>query len=161
MAIQSIWVHGNTVRTQETTDKLKDVPYREHSALLGFPQGEGITFRGIDNKKNWFHFCIPTPCFRKEDNGASHRAKLDKIFVLFKAQRGVNASAIHVWDGSKRIFEKNGLAIGGDHSTIDNTNAWKLPNSPDVLYGLGISVEISFDDEGEITFVSAGADFQV
>jgi hypothetical protein len=167
MAIQAMWIHGNTARTQETTDKLHDVPEREHSALLGYPQGHGITFRGRDGKSNWFHFCIPTPSFRDEtpNQPGGHRwAQLRKVFVLFEAQRGVSLSAVHVWDGSRKMFAKGNLGLGGNHTEVDNTNQWLIQGAdvkPEVRYGIGLSVEITFADVGEITFVSAGADFEV
>lgn len=62
MATQAMWVHGNTARTQETTDKLMDVPYREHSALLGYPEGGGITFRGRDDKRVFEKF-LEVKCY--------------------------------------------------------------------------------------------------
>ena len=159
MTLQAMWVHGNSVRPQKTDPtNLKDFGGVKWSALLGIPMGNGCTFRGLDNTSNWFHFSIPTPVIVD-----GSRAKLDKFFVLFKADNGVTLSAVNVWDGAKRIFTKDHLAIGGSHENDlqDNITKWSLDAPKNVLFGIEIAVLVSFADEGNITFVSAGADFEV
>lgn len=94
MTLEAIWVHGNSVRPEETDPgKLKDFNGVKWSALLGIPSGSGCTFRGVNGTKNNFYFCIPTPL---RHNGVG--VKLENVFVLFNADRGVTIEEIEVFE---------------------------------------------------------------
>jgi hypothetical protein len=173
MTLQAMWVHGNTIVPERTikaepvgTDgPLTDIPGVPGSGMLGFRRGGGATFRGKDNHDNWFHFSIPTPVIHE-----GVRARLLKVFVLFNSDPTVSVTDVHVWDGIReRIFEREmPTGVTGRHDGADGLSdlaedftQWTLPDQPQIYWGVGISVRVFFADEGQITFTSAGADFEV
>lgn len=168
MALQAMWVHGCTALPERTqgpspgTGPLIDVNGVNWTAIVGFPQGGGKSFRGRDNQSNWFHFCIPTPVILNDA-----RAKLQKVFVLFNADSVVSVTDVHVWDGPRQIYASNmPSGVSGRHDGSagfsdlqPNITSWDIPDQPEVLFGVVISVRVQFTDEGNITFTAAGADF--
>lgn len=166
--LQAMWIHGNVAvpeRTVENPGPLVDVPGVPWSRVVGFPQGPGKTFRGSDNANNWFHLPIPTPVIHE-----GSRARIKKVFLLFRSDPGVAVTAIHVWDGAqRRLFASSMPAgvsgrhdgTGGGADLQENITAWTIGGTPEVLWGIGLSVLVAFTDPGNITFCSAGADFDV
>jgi hypothetical protein len=158
------------------------------SEYLGLSRGWGTTYRGRDSRDTgflglgaqsigpfhpetpfeytqkgyWFHFAIPTPVIL---NG--NRASLQRVFVLWEARSGVQPAAVHVWDGPSRIAalgitrpaaDANGTTTTGTN-LIDGVSRFNLPSPHSVQFSVGISVAVWFNNDGDITFFSAGADF--
>jgi hypothetical protein len=191
MALHASWVHGNAVRSEWVHDNLQnvsggrwdqtggDVPW---SDVNGLPRGWGTTFRGrraftgglggtttgpfdVENpfkysqKGYWFHFAIPTPVVV-----AGGRATLEKVFVLWSSTEGVAPWAIHVWDGAERLpaIEVRAGRGGTSHSDeLSPVTAFAVQPPRPVKYGIGISIAVGFEADGDITFHAAGADFEI
>ena len=111
--------------------------------------------------KEWIHFAIPTPVIV---NGK--RSSLKKIFVFYKTEGTAKITAVHVYDGIKKIKEFNNISIAGDHSkTVDSNNSWMITPTISIEFGLGISVHVDFGPPNKsgvpyIWFTTAGADFE-
>jgi hypothetical protein len=159
-----------------------DVPW---SDVNGLPRGWGVTFRGkhslavgfggatttgpfdpgnpfqYSQKGYWFHCAVPTPVVVSD-----RRSRLLRVFVLWEAGDGVAPVAVHVYDGLRRVAAlpvaagaRGLIGRGGLGDLQDGVTRFNLGAPHEVLWSVGISVGVSFDREGEITFVSAGADF--
>jgi hypothetical protein len=172
--MQAMWVHGNTAVAQfvgglnftspgtvghETTQ----VGGQNWTDIVGVPQGPGKIFRGRKGTTNFFHFCIPTPVILND-----RRHRLDRVFVLYSADSEVKVTNVLVFDGPRLIDRATlpapplGPPRDGTHGFADlqeNVTLHKIEARPEILFGVGISVQVSFDQEGNITFTAAGADF--
>ena len=136
----AIWEHGNIVVAENPVISMKK-------------WGWGTTIKQ-NNSSNWFHFNISTPVLL---DGV--RSPLKKIFVFFNASPSTKITQIDVWDGARLIKTIDNLSITGDHSkAIDEHNSWIIDQEI-IYYGLGLSVHVTFGNDGEITFTSAGTDF--
>lgn len=125
--LQAYWVHGTSVQIE-----------REGYYISKQCAGFGAIFR--THGAEWFHFPIPTPVIV---DGA--RSSLKKVFVFFKTEGTAKINAIHVYDGGKEIANFDNLSKAGDHSTsIDQDNTWIIASSPEILYGVGISINVDF-----------------
>ena len=144
--IIAIWEHGNIVVEENPVISMKK-------------WGWGTTIKQ-NNSSNWFHFPISTPVLLD-----GQRPELKNIFVFFDAFTTANSATItrvDVWDGATRIKIIDNLSSTGDHSkAIDNSNSWIIDPNIVVFYGLSLSVFVTFGNDGEITFTSAGADFEI
>ena len=196
MALQAMWVHGTSFRSEWVGDNLLKVPGTRHdgsngdvnwSDVNGLPRGWGATFRGRRSlfagfvgaihtgppdvadpfryslKGYWFHVPIPTPVIRD-----GRRSTLLRVFVLWEATGGVSPAVLHVWDGPIRIemFPFTHGATGrcghnGVADLVDGVTRFNLPAAREVLFGLALSVGVYFQEDGNITFCTAGADFDV
>lgn len=174
MPLQRMWVHGNSVVPERTikaepfgTDgPLTDIPDVPGSGMLGYRRGDGTRYRGKDGQFNWFHFSIPSPSAVQ----AGESVKLSKVFVLFVSDPAVSIAAIHVWDGTRRLepqpgrpgFEGLTHASGNPNDQLlENITMWTFPVQQLIARGIVISAGVKFNDEGEIRFYSAGAEFDV
>jgi hypothetical protein len=154
---QASWIHGTVFVPESAADgKFAQVASIPFTNRVGFPRGDGKIFRGQPGSDNWFHASIPTPVLV---DGV--RVRAEKVFVLFRSDPGARIENVHVWDGSQRkIFEDNILRLTGNFSaTIGGSNSWIIPGSPEMQWGLGLSVRVNFLQDAHITFTSAGADF--
>lgn len=112
-------------------------------------------------KSSWFHIALPTPVIVGDV-----RTKLEKVFLMFSTQSG-NIRNVHVFDGSAKLKEFNGLDLKGEHrSAIDSQNFFILPN-PSVVFGIGITflfvANIGFDSaipEPRLIVAAAGGDYR-
>jgi hypothetical protein len=178
------WVHDNLLQvrggTWDSGEASRDVPW---SDVNGLPRGWGTTFRGKrafsgglaigpfdpadpfrhNQKGYWFHFAIPTPVWV-----ASRKSYLSRIYVLRETSPGVQVSCVHIYDGLNRIAtlaahdpnaQPTGRNGGGD--LVEGVSMFTLPTPYPVLWAVGISVAVAFINDGDITFFSAGADFEV
>jgi hypothetical protein len=143
------WVHGNAVRP-EFPDRL----------VSSENKGWGAEFRGKAGTSNWFHFPITTPVIEE-----GTRPLLSKIFVLFKSDegaaidQGAAITNLHIYDG-KNIVKSLACWRRGNHTgAIDQSNTWRIDPPITIYSGLGISAEVEFRTESNITFATAGADF--
>jgi hypothetical protein len=145
--LQALWVHGSSVQIE-----------REGYFISKQRAGFGTILR--THGKEWFHFAIPTPVYLEGES-----SELTKVFILFKTEGTAMITAMHVYDGSKKVHGVEPIDFKGDHSTqLDNCNTWALP-AVHINYGLGISVQVDFGPPStvgvpSIQFVSAGADFK-
>lgn len=191
MTLYAQWVHGTSVRPEWTGDNLLQVSggrwdgsnggvgWSDHN---GLPRGWGATYRGrravfgnvvspfdpatpfSDSEKGcWFHFAIPTPVI-----AAGRRASLERVLVLWQATDDVQPAAVHVWDGATQIatlgFSDNARGAsgsGGLPDLVDGSTKFDLPAPHQMLWSVGISVAVWFRQDGDITFFSAGADFEI
>lgn len=175
MALQAMWVHGNSASIELTTlgrgpgedigDPISSsgvigiasagLSKRQWTGIVGLRTGSGVQYRCQDNSDYWFHFAIPTAVI---DDGV--RARLRRVTVLFTAGAGVSLSAAHVWDGPSRVFARDGLAIGGSNvSLLNDRNSFALPDR-EVSWGIGVSVKFHFADPGDVVLHAAGVDFE-
>jgi len=161
MALQAMWTHGHHAviefnnRGRGGGEDVNGVPW---TAINGLRVGWGAIFRCQDQSSYWFHFAIPTPVIK--DNV---RARFRRAFVLYTADPGVALGSVHVWDGTNRIFTRDGLAVGGSHPGFpleENINAFNLPDEQ-VFFGVGISALFNFADAGNVTLHNAGIDFEI
>jgi hypothetical protein len=164
-AMEAMRVHGSAVEPERVgPGALTRVvpPFGPGSSAVdwsdvhGFRWGREGIFRGAAGTHNWFHVAIPTPVI---SDGT--RVALLRVFVLFATDSGVSIDAIHVWDGPNRIQQFDNLTLSGDHLfDIDASNTFALPAVPRILWGLNIAVGVDFSAEGNISFSTAGADFE-
>jgi hypothetical protein len=173
MAVQAMWVHGNSAQIELTPlgrGSGEDIgqsgvittlgggpvdPKRQWTAIVGYRTGAGVEYRCQDNSDYWFHFPIPTPVI---DDGV--RARLRRVMVLFTARTAVTLSSVHVWDGPNRVFTVDGLAIGGTNTAlVDGANSFALPDR-EVRWGIGVSVKFHFADPSNVVLHGAGIDFE-
>lgn len=154
------------------------------SNVNGLPRGWGTTFRGkravrsgiggslsvgpfhpetpfeYSQRGYWFHFAIPTPVIV-----ANNRARLVRTFVLWETRAGVSPVAVHVYDGASRILATGVTGGPGPAShpsdLTPGVTRFDLPAPRSVIFSIGISVAVSFAADGDITFFSAGADFDI
>ena len=147
--LQAFWVHGTTVKME-----------REGYFISKQFAGYAAIFRtyGVE----WFHFAIPTPVILD-----GIRSSLKKVFIFYKTEGITKITAIHVYDAGKKIATFDNLSLAGDHSSaVDQFNSWFIMPSPEMLFGLGISVLVDFGAQTTgtvpaISFFAAGADFEI
>jgi len=167
MALQAMWVHGTAFSPAEApANGLVNVNNVGWTDVVGMRQGWGTTFQGRAGHSNIFHVAIPSPVIT---NGV--RAKLSKVFVMFKCgedpygagpSAAVNLLKVDVWDGPKMIHTFGEYLLAGEHRyKLDTNNTFKFTQPLEVFFGLGLSVLIKFNKDGQVTFASAGADFEV
>ncbi len=158
MALEASWVPGYVAIPEiPGPTRLRQVNNIPYTDVVGFRVGGRSVFRLGYGQDNWFHFAIPTPVI---DDGV--RVRLERFFVLYAAQPGVQVVAAHIWDGPNRIQAYQGFAYTGNHSAaIDAQNSWAGGGNP-VFWGIGISVLVrnTGTADANIDFTTAGADFQ-
>jgi hypothetical protein len=101
---------------------------------------------------------------------AGSRASLLRVFVLYETHANVSLSAVHVFDGIDRVADlpvnstaRGGLSGRGGNAgdLVEGITAFSLPNPHSVAFGIGISIAFKFQQEDDITFFSAGCDFNI
>lgn len=147
----AMWGHGTTLAV-ESPEALASIGH------LGWGKELQIT----PGKASWFHAPIPTPVFLPN----SARAKLFRVFLLFKIQNHGDIRAVHIWDGPNKIWQSPNLSIKGSHLAIDNSNTFNLPTPKVVSAGVCISflfqAAIGFDSDignARLHVAAFGGDF--
>jgi len=141
----AMWVHGTSIQI-ELPEQIESV------RRLGFY----TRIVGKPNTTNWFHFAIPTPVIVDND-----RKQVGPIILRF---RTLSANAVvrdvHIYDGEARIAAHNGVNLSGDHFF----ERFGVAHCPDVLWGLGISIGVTFGggtaNQRSMDFIAAGCDFR-
>jgi len=141
----AMWVHGTSLQV-EVPDQI------EALQRLGF----FTRLTGKPNSTNWFHFAIPTPVIVDGD-----RKAVGPVILRF---RTLSPQAIvrdvHIYDGEARIAAHDGVNLSGDHFF----ERFGVAQSPEVLWGLGISIGVTFGggtaDDRSMDFIAAGCDFR-
>ncbi len=160
MARTRVFVHGHSVVAEyvgganiSSPGPLLQVGGVPWSDVVGLRRGWGTTFRGKGGTNNWFHFSIPTPQILQ---GLLLR-RVEQIFVNLGVQGPAVATSFHLWDGMRnRIFQRDNLRVVGQYGL--NTSGHSVVSS---LAVVGISVGVRFEQEAEITFFQAGAEFEI
>jgi hypothetical protein len=147
----AVWVHGNIVQVQD--------PER-----LTFQRRYDFAAKFIGNNRheNWFHFPMPTPVIIDDV-----RPKLAKVFVFYNARSSVTINELRVLDGHRRVKAFENLNWSGDHGfSVQPENSRTIDPPETILFGLGISIKVSFggdveaESRSQIDFTAAGADFK-
>jgi hypothetical protein len=153
------------------------------SDVNGLPRGWGVTYRCADSraigfggaqttgpydpadpfkytqKGYWFHVPVPTPVLV-----AGTRSALRRVFVLWTGTGDISVAAVHVWDGAARIdppLAAGPASHGSPDQLINGVTAFDLPAPHLVKFSIGISFGVWCTQDSDITFHSAGADFEV
>jgi hypothetical protein len=150
MALHASWVHGNAL-TVESPGNLASVGHF----------GWGGDMMIIPGRSSWFHIPLSTPVIIGDI-----RSKVQTLFLLFKSESG-SIRNVHVYDGSFKVQEFNGLQFEGEHRvSLDGQNTFKLSTPHTVIFGMGISfffvANIGFDTPippARLIVASAGGDF--
>ena len=152
MSMFASWVHGNAL-TVESPQNLDRVGHYGWGADLLIKPG----------RASWFHIALPTPVIVGDV-----RAQLQRVFVLFKSDRGAGEIRnVHVYDGSAKPQEFNGLHLSGEHRLgLDSSNRFNLASPHIVTWGIGVSfyfqASIGIDSaipSARLIVASAGADY--
>jgi len=137
------WIHGHSMQI-EYPDQIANV----------WRAGFYIRIEGKPGTTNWFHFAIPTPVIINDA-----RQRIDAAILRFTTG-SVDAFVrdVHVYDGEKLIAAHDGV-------NLSETNAFAkfvVPDRPQVLWGIGISIGVGFGVEmmsHRMEFIAAGCDF--
>jgi hypothetical protein len=150
MTMNASWVHGNAL-TVETPEHLARVGHFGWGADMAIQPG----------KDSWFHIPLPTPVIVNDVRTTLHR-----VFLLFDSVSG-SIRNVHVYDGSAKVQEFNGLFLEGEHRlALDGQNTFNLASPHTVAWGIGISfyfiADIGFDSAippARLILGAAGGDF--
>jgi hypothetical protein len=100
---------------------------------------------------------VPTPVIVK-----GKRQMHDSVMLRFRAGTRARVTNVHVYDGEGMIARHDGLSLAPgafDFSRFD------IPGKPDVRWGTGISLGVSFsgstDAENTLELASAGCDYKL
>jgi hypothetical protein len=176
-----VWVHGNSAVAQFTgggqdasnATRLALVDKVPFTDVVGLRAGTGIRFRAEKGNSNWFHFSIPTPAVVPRPEQEDHSLiQVDKVSIYYKTDsHDIFIKTIQAVDGSnsRTVFQQadaNPSPLSDDHTTAeDEQNAFvvdpPLPGELFVPHGVGISVEVKFNADGEIFFKGAAIHFSV
>jgi hypothetical protein len=146
-------VHGNIVQPE----------YPLHIEEVS-RKGWGATFWGMEDTTNWFH--IPFALASQWD-GVS--PKIARVSVYFHNTSRSPITSVHVYDGARLIESFNDLNLTGDHvRAADKSNTFVISKPAEILFGLGVSVEVKFPKFKEeskpprwILFGNATAEFRI
>jgi hypothetical protein len=83
----------------------------------------------------WVHFAIPTTV---------NDRRLQARYTGIRVATGPKATitSVRVYDGERRLAENDNLSIGRDI----NTYYFPIPGTPQILWGVEISIFVSFAD---------------
>jgi hypothetical protein len=148
-----MWVHGNAL-TVESPENLDSAGH--------YGWGADLVIEG--GKASWFHIPLPTPVILHDA-----RAQLLRVFILFESEEGKGyIENVHIFDGSSKVQEFNGLHLEGPHRThLDSENTFNLSKPHVVRFGIGITFRylaaIGFDSpvSSRLIVGTAGADYDV
>jgi hypothetical protein len=149
MLVQSMWTHGHSIAV-EWPQSLRIESRTGFSArFVGKPPSDF----GVASVVNWFHFAIPSPAIMFK-----HRLNLEAVIIRFRNQAAI--TKVHVFDGERRLQSFDGLSLT---SPAWDQRRFELPQKPELSFGVGISVQVTFsggsDDQNTVEFAAAGADF--
>lgn len=137
----AMWTHGHSVQVEypgKGTVELKGFSSKYMSSGAALP--------------NWLHFAIPTPVIINDK-----RVRVGSVLIRLRTGGGGVVKAIHVYDGEKKLTEKNNLNL--------KPKQWDVPRvdvsgTPEVMWGVGISILVDFSaDDRWVEFSAVGCDF--
>jgi hypothetical protein len=89
------------------------------------------------------------------------------VFVLWTADPGIALQEVQVFDGPNPLRVPFSTPVvegrdgtGGFSDIVEGMTRFTMPGS-EILWGIGISLGFGFFQDGNITFTSAGADFDI
>lgn len=149
----TVSVHGN-IAQPEYPDLIEEVSRK----------GWGATFWGKEDSVNWFH--LP---FSLASQWDGLRPKLSRLNLYFHNTSRSPITAVHLYDGARLIQAFDKLRLTGDHvRAADKANTFVITKPAEILFGLGVSVQVEFPAaEGEtkpprwILFGNVSAEFRV
>ena len=139
----AMWIHGHSMQIE--------YPDRVASQRRA---GFSINVEGKPSSTNWFHFAIPTPVIVDDV-----RLRADSVMLRFKTY-SVDAWVrdVHVYDGERLIAAHNQVNLSKEHLF----ERFFIPDRPEVLWGIGISIGVACGVEmmdHHMEFIAAGCDF--
>lgn len=163
MIKHAAWIHGHTIRVEYPSRVNQVWRAGFYARIVGKP-----------NTENWLHFAIPTPVIAKHRITIPvplpvppivlpKRLMADSVMLRFKsASSHARITSVHVYDGESRIATHDGLNLS---PTSFGLRRFDIPGKPDVRWGIGISIGVSFsgstDAQNTLEFASAGCDFKL
>jgi len=168
-----MFVHGNAVVPQlvgggavAAPGPLMNVDGIPWTDVHGLRNGPGVVFRGKAGNRNYFHVSIPSPNpypirFSTDRRDPSEPISESRFYAPVLA-RVINVFFGHVADPGvilERVFAFDG---GSLISLQDSPRGSVVTVTPHIITaGLGVSFQVNFTREGNITFNSVGAEFQL
>lgn len=145
MLEQAMWTHGHSMTVEYPSQLVSE-----------WRPGFYIRVVGKPGSTNWFHFAVPTPVIVNDN-----RLRIDSALVRFRSNsNSADITAIHVYDGEKKIASHDGLNLSPSNWTM---HRFDVPGHPEVLWGIGISIGVKFsganDSANTMEIAAAGADF--
>jgi hypothetical protein len=139
----SSWVQGYIMQVENPDGLDRDLRLGWCAFVIGKP-----------GTQNWFHFAIPTPVIVEDV-----RLRADSVMLRF-ATGSADAWVrdVHVYDGWTRIATFSDVNLSGEQDFVRLT----VPDTPQMSFGLGISVGVSFGVEAldhGMQFFGVGCDF--
>jgi hypothetical protein len=139
----AMWTHGNSMQV-EYPERLVQ------RKCIGWY----IRVEGWPGTVNWFHFAIPTPVLIDDVRQRAACA----ILTFETASVDAFVRDVHIYDGSGKIAEHNGVNLSG----LNSFTRFDIATKPEIWQGIGISIGVEFGLQALdhwMTFVSAGCDF--
>ena len=139
------WIHGHSM----------EIEYPELIASA-IRRGYAYEIEGKPGTSNWFHFAIPTPVIIND-------VRLQVASIMLRMTTGSIDSFVrdvHIYDGERRIAVHNEVYLVEDNWFV----RFEVPETPYLLWGLGISLGVGFGVEmmsHTMSFISAGADLVI
>jgi hypothetical protein len=173
------FVHGNAVFLQlpggaglvfTVGSSMANVANHAWTDIVGERQGPGVVFRGNAGNMNFFHVSIPSsstmPIFSPQlitggdppepsHNYFSAPLSLISVFFDVTVDSGVSIEQVFAFDGRALIpgFPRPPGAL------LPSATVLPLSSGHSINAGLGLSFQVAFASQGNITFHSAGAEF--
>ncbi|MEI6236145.1 MAG: hypothetical protein WCT04_24075 [Planctomycetota bacterium] len=112
-------------------------------------KGWGLSFFQRAGTSNWVHFAIPS--------NALYGWRADHLHVKFTAGDTAKVSAIHLWDGNVRIWERSVESGNGEFDMM-----MELGQEFEIARALGVSIKIEATESGDGLFMfhAVGANFR-
>lgn len=141
----AMWAHGHSMAIE--------VPGNIKSEWRA---GFFIRVIGKPNTTNWFHFAVPTTVIVNDN-----RLRIDSAMLRMRSGSTLaDITNVHVFDGENRVFAQDNMNFS---PTAFGLERFSLPNKPDVLWGVGITLGVRFtgttDAQNTMEFASVGIDF--
>lgn len=165
-----MFVHGNAVVTQfsgggafAAPGPLLQVNGTPWSDVNGLRQGPGIIFRGKagNPNRNFFHVSIPSPNpypIRFSTDQSDHTEPISvSHFYSSRPAEVINVFFRHVVDPGvilERVFVFDGGDLISDDPHITGPTSVVPVDRHIITAGLGVSFQVNFTQEGNITFNS-------
>ncbi|CAA9892361.1 exported hypothetical protein [Candidatus Methylobacter favarea] len=145
LTLDAAWSHGNAASLQTPTSVTMN------------KFGWGAVYNLPVAASAWTHITLPTPVI---DNGV--RSKLYKVLVQYNGNAVIDK--VDVWDGPNRIGTLP-VFWTGNHLAFGNWGTIYIPNFPQILYGVSVSLHVKnssfypFFFPQSMNIVSVGGDF--
>jgi hypothetical protein len=145
MLEMAMWAHGHSMAVEVPSNIVSE-----------WRAGFFIRVVGKPNTTNWFHFAVPTAVIVNDN-----RLRIDSAMLRFRSGSTLaDVTNVHVFDGENRVFAQDNLNLS---PTALGFNRFVLPNKPEVLWGVGVTVGVRFTGanaaQNTMEFAAVGVDF--